>query len=524
MENRPSTDLNRWLAGSLLIVILILGGYLRFVGLDWDAEQHLHPDERFLTMVESSLIPVPNIGEYFDTSISTLNPNNQGHNFYVYGTLPIFMVRYLAEWLGFTGYGSIYLIGRMLSAVMDLLSVVLVFFIGSRLYNKKIGLVGAAFSAFAVLQIQQSHFFTVDTFATFFTLLAVYFAVEVVTVKDHKVDLVSYLFFGVALGMAAASKINAAPVALTLPLAGFIYWINLPEDKRESLAPKIFFYLVIAALVSLISFRIFQPYAFQGPGFFNFSLNENWVSGLKSLSAQTSGDVDFPPALQWARRPIWFSLKNMVLWGLGLPYGILAWFGFILMGWKIFSGKVWHSNLVIWSWTGLYFVWQTLQWNSTLRYQMPIYPLLAVFAGWILIELWNNLKGGSVQLLNWMVPARVLRSLLAAGGIFILLFTAGWAYSFSRIYTIPHPRVAATRWMFQNIPGPANLIIDTEEGLSQQLLSYPSGMIIQGESSWLTSFEAKKDGILTAVYFTEILNENPSINPLLLEITLNDQA
>jgi len=55
MDNKPSIDLNRWLVGFLLIVILIAGGYLRFVGLDWDAEQHLHPDERFLTMVESSL-------------------------------------------------------------------------------------------------------------------------------------------------------------------------------------------------------------------------------------------------------------------------------------------------------------------------------------------------------------------------------------------------------------------------------------------------------------------------------------
>ncbi len=83
MDNKPSTDINRWLVGILLIVILIAGGYLRFVGLDWDAEQHLHPDERFLTMVESSLLPVPNIGEYFDTSVSTLNPNNQGHSFKV---------------------------------------------------------------------------------------------------------------------------------------------------------------------------------------------------------------------------------------------------------------------------------------------------------------------------------------------------------------------------------------------------------------------------------------------------------
>ena len=143
MGIQRGNDINRWLTAILLLVILAGGSYLRYVGLDWDVEQHLHPDERFLTMVESSLVPVSNLRDYFDTSSSTLNPNNQGHGFYVYGTLPIFMVRYLAEWLGYTGYGNVYLIGRSLSAVMDLLSVALVFFIGTRLFNRKVGLIAA---------------------------------------------------------------------------------------------------------------------------------------------------------------------------------------------------------------------------------------------------------------------------------------------------------------------------------------------------------------------------------------------
>ena len=223
MSREGNTDLNRWLTAILLILILIAGTYLRFVGQDWDVEQHLHPDERFLTMVESSLLPVGSVGEYFDTANSTLNPTNRGHSYFVYGTLPIFMVRYLAEALDSTGYGSVYLVGRTLSAVMDLLSVALVFFIGARLYSRKVGIIGAAFSTFAVLQIQQSHFFTVDTFITFFTLLTVYFSVEVLTTNDNRINLSSYMLFGVALGMAVASKINAVPVALTLPLAAFVH-------------------------------------------------------------------------------------------------------------------------------------------------------------------------------------------------------------------------------------------------------------------------------------------------------------
>ena len=44
--------------------------------------------------------------------------------------------------------------------------------IASRLYDRRVALLAASFSALAVLQIQQSHFFTVDTVANLFILLS----------------------------------------------------------------------------------------------------------------------------------------------------------------------------------------------------------------------------------------------------------------------------------------------------------------------------------------------------------------
>ena len=126
---------------------------------------------------ETAITPVKNLGDYFNTAVSSLNPNNLGYGFYVYGTLPLFIVRYVAEWVNQTGYDQVYLVGRCLSALVDLMTVLLVFLIAIRLYKKvAIGLLAAAFAAFAVLSIQLSHFFTVDNFINFFTLLAFYFA------------------------------------------------------------------------------------------------------------------------------------------------------------------------------------------------------------------------------------------------------------------------------------------------------------------------------------------------------------
>ena len=506
-----------------LVLVLTIGGYLRIVGLDWDEEQHLHPDERFLTMVESSIEPVESVANYFDTETSTLNPENRGHGFFVYGTLPIFIVRYVAEAIGQTGYGEVYLIGRVLSAIADILSVFVVYMIGTRLFNQRLGLLSAAFSAFAVLQIQQSHYFTVDTFTTFFMILAVYFAVEVSKSSNDDLRLSSFIFFGLSLGMAVASKINAAPVAITLPLALLVHWYCLEEEEKSQLAPRILLYLALAGLTSLITFRILQPYAFSGPSFFNFRPNENWVSSLRSLQAQASGDVDFPPALQWARRPIWFSLKNMVFWGLGLPYGILAWAGFLWMGWKIIQMRKINPHLVLWAWTGLYFVWQSFQWNSTMRYQLPIYPLLAVFAAWLISELWKAAGQIKVTAGNLGRMRKILQGAVAIAGLICVILTAAWAFAFSSIYTGSHPRVEATGWIFENIPGPTTLLVKDEEGSElQQLLSYPDDLIIAGESMWQTNFLSRHTGSVSEVYFPAVINHDPVLEEVTIQVSISD--
>ena len=84
-----------WVLDLVMIVILIIAAVFRFTGIAWDGNQHLHPDERFLTMVETAISPVSSPAEYFDTANSKLNPNNYGYTFYVYGTLPLFIVRYV---------------------------------------------------------------------------------------------------------------------------------------------------------------------------------------------------------------------------------------------------------------------------------------------------------------------------------------------------------------------------------------------------------------------------------------------
>ncbi|NMD31124.1 MAG: hypothetical protein GYA80_05350, partial [Chloroflexi bacterium] len=147
---------------------------------------------------------------------------------------------------------------------------------------------------------------------------------------------------------AVASKVSAAPVALLLPVGAAIYYFRLPEAKRSEYLVIIARNVILAAVISVVVFRICQPYAFCGPGFFGVGLNPKWVANLKELASQSTGNVDFPPALQWARRPAWFGWWNMTVWGLGLPLGLLAWLAFLWMGWKVFFRREWHLHLLLW--------------------------------------------------------------------------------------------------------------------------------------------------------------------------------
>lgn len=521
----------------LLAAVLLLGGYFRFVGLNWDENQHLHPDERFLTMVAADIRSIgtaeealgtppaaeyqtwrlaypdefpdcPSWGGYFHTACSSLNPNNRGYPFYVYGTLPLFAVRYAGEWLGKTGYDEIHLVGRQFSAAMDLATIALVYLIAARLYRRRpLALLAAGFAAFSVLPIQLSHYFTVDTFTNFFGMLALLFAVLLLPAANRPEDgearisgpgpLAVYLLFGLALGLAAASKINAALLAALLPGAALIRYFALDAEARSRSEAAFLRNLILAALVSLVVFRVFQPYAFTGPGFLDIKPSAQWIATMRSLANQSTGDVDFPPALQWARRPISFSFTNMVVWGLGLPLGLLAWAGFLWMGYRIFRGER-RQHLLIWLWTGLYFAYQSLSFVRSMRYQMLVYPTLAIIAAWAAVALWDHFSArhreqGARKLGSF---GRVCAVLVGVG---VLLLTAGYAFAFTRIYTRPVTRVEASRWIYQNVPGPINLRIETDGGAVRQPVAYQSGAELRPGQTLSLAFRPRRAGQLAAL-------------------------
>ncbi|MDX1378976.1 MAG: DUF2298 domain-containing protein, partial [Anaerolineales bacterium] len=244
--------------------------------------------------------------------------------------------------------------------------------------------------------------------------------------------------------------------------------------------------LIIGGLAALISFRIFQPYAFDG-----ILPSEQWIANIQEQRVQARGDADLPWNLQWARRSPLFSFTNLTVWGFGLPLGILAWVGFLYMGWRIVKGEWRHA--LLWGWTAVYFVWQSLQFNPTMRYQLPIYPLLAMMAAWFVFEFARS-NVLTFKRLNFS------KSLSIVIGLTVLVLTAIWAFAFQSIYTRDEPRIAASRWIYQNVPGPINVQIQKlGDATYNQPLPFPVSGFIQAGSPYDTTFIAQSDGIADSI-------------------------
>jgi YYY domain-containing protein len=495
-------------------IILVFGLQLRLTKVNWDDGQHLHPDERYLSIVSSELQLPSGLGEYFDSAKSPLNPYNYGDSF-VYGTFPIFLNKVVSEWLdrdvdgsthwtadafrsiakpfgvnmehedgSFTfdaGYGSNQ-VGRVLSAIADVLTIALIFEVGRLLYGRGVGLVAAGLLSLTVLHIQYSHFFGSETWLALFVTATIYFSLRILKYGSGW----NYVFAGLVYGLALSTKLSALPVLGVPALAVLIrMWPYLKESCWQSSSAKIareqifrplawsFALLFVAGLV----FRIAQPYAFEGPGFFDvidvnlrlpgdlfstavidpthyLNLSPKFVQDISNLRNQQSGS-DFPPNVQWIGRTfIVFPLSNMALWGLGLPLAIAAFGSLIYAAWRAFRRDD-KASLLLVLWIVGYFLFIARGFNPTMRYLIPIYPPLVLLAGLGLVRLWQYAASGVAATalpLRFRALQTVTRPVLQGAVLLVLLGTGLWALAFTGIYRQDISRAQASYWIAANIP------------------------------------------------------------------------
>jgi len=421
----------------ILIVIVLIGAFLRFYDINWDQNEHLHPDERFLTMVGTAMKVPPTFIDYLNPQVSSMNPANLNYSFYVYGTFPVILDKYVAVATGNDNYESFTLLGRALSGFVDLLMVIFVFKT-AEVFEKRykthshIKYWSAFFYAVAVLPIQLSHFFAVDTFLNSFVFISFYTSLRFSLNRKLLWIILGGSFFGLAIA-SKASAIFISPLLL-------YFFITAYSEKNQIAKHDILLILrdlVIFGLATYLVGRIADPYLFQTGNLLDPQPSKLFLSNIKQLQALSNPQAWYPPGVQWIHKtPILFGLKNLVLYGVGIGYTIC-----ISLGVYYLVKKNRHTDLiVVFLWVLLFFLYQSLQSVQTMRYFLIIYPFLALLAG---IGFTYFAKSTN----------KIVQTLL-------LLIVIIWPLLFFSIYTKPISRVTASDWIYEHIP--PNSVILTE--------------------------------------------------------------
>jgi len=459
----------------LLILILSVGLYFRFIGVNWDQNQHLHPDERFLTMVGTAMKMPKSFSDYLNPKTSTFNPENIGYKFYVYGTFPVVLNKLLAAANGADNYNLFTIQGRMLSAFFDFLIILLVYKTAKLLTNRhpersegssdrrsrnasldssvtsfpqndNIALWAAFFYAIAVYPIQTSHFFTTDTFLNFFMFGSFYLALRYYVGALRAMPLQDLILSAIFFSLALACKISAVYI-LPLILFFIIRRVLLKESpfKGESFCKLIGFVLLIYFVL-----RLADPYYFQSANFFDPRLNSSFLNSIKSLTQFTRPDVWYPPTVQWIGKPVSFLLINLMFFGVGIPYFIFMVIGMV----SVIPTKqsAWRNLLnntlfLILLWVVGYFVYQSFQFVKSIRYTIYLYPFFAIFAGIGINFILERIKNNKT-------------SFIICNLLFVILLMV-WPLAFTSIYRQKHSRVAASEWIYKNLPGGSYILSES---------------------------------------------------------------
>lgn len=477
---------NQWFR-ALVVVAMILGLVLRLWNVDFDQRQHQHPDERFWAITADALAKQPAPAEHgtvigpvldwLDGQRSPSNPYRVNEEF-LYGPISLTIARSVSGWLrdgvdtgrqpasliarGIDAAGvplidhdgrarfddryQVDLVGRLIGALFDTLTIVVVAAIGRRLGGAKAGVIGAGLYAVCVLAIQYSHFLGSESLVGLGSALTVLATLRLDRGANSRRSWRTGLAVGAASGLALAAKLSAIGVAAVPAIGGaLLLW----RYRRRSDVVR----LAAMAVGALVTFRVLEPSAFNGLG---LSLSANFVHDVRRLPRLTS--ETWPPSFQWVGRTpvvqplLWlgrFTLGPGALLAFGLGLAALAlarwgdrWEGGRRFGRLMSPVGLWVSGTVAAA-VAIPFVYVIATAWPTGRYFYPMLPALYAIAG----------LGVAAALRLARRTRPPVRRAAAAAALVALGLSALWGVGFVHgVYGADNTRVTATRWIATHVP------------------------------------------------------------------------
>ncbi|MGI8589284.1 MAG: DUF2298 domain-containing protein [Chloroflexia bacterium] len=506
----------------VLSLVMIIAAFMRLYDVNFDQNTHQHPDERAITdwtINRVNLPPNTTLAQLLDPVHSPLNPRRPtegqplGSDMH-YGAMWLYIVKTVAvegsqlfhkpEWLTYDGLP---LVGRAVSGIFDLVTVFLVFLIGRRLYGKHAGLLAAVFSAFAVTQIQISHFYIAEPYLVTFLTAALYFSVVLMQNRRAWAAALAGLFLGFAL----ACKVSVAPVALLI-VAALVLRVAYrahtrrlgpptelddphglepakPEERASSVwaaARRAFALLVLAGVTTIVGATVGDPYGVLDSGLhISFDAGESipgttfftlgpmhlvaeqgkYLFQLGQEAAIQRGIADVPFTRQYIGTvPVLYHFQQLVEWGMGPASGVPAVIALLLAIFLAVRRRRAAEILLLSGMIPYFLTIVTLE-AKWMRYMLPLVPYMCVLAGGLLarglywsaairprIAEWRAARRRTVPF-GWRAR-RFAFPLITAVAV---LGSLAWATAFMNIYTHEESRVIASRWLARNLPPNASI-------------------------------------------------------------------
>ena len=485
-----------WLTAGALAAILVVALGLRLYGLGWDAgfDWTPHPDERaILSKTVQLSFPLDDLGSLFDAERSTWNPR-----WFPYGSMPLYalsVVRSVGSILTGAELHDLRLMARAVSALADVGTVAMAFALGARVYGRGAGLLAAALTALAVLHIQLSHFFAVDTLAALFSAAALFFLYRVALHGRPRDSALA----GVLIGLGLATKVSLFPIVAAFGVAHLLHVMGaFGQSRAFSLRLSSALWGAFMGVVAIGAvFVLAQPYAVL-----------DWSHFLADVSEQSEmvrRIRDYPYTRQYVdTTPYLYHARQLAAWGLGWPLGVVALAGlvyaalrgmrlahglaYLAVGWAapavmllLWDGIVaiaaasavalaallatlavrsasYRVEVLLLSWVAPYLLITGAFEVKFLRYLLPVTPFLLLFGSRMLCDLWRRAgewRGGGARPLATAAIAMVV----GATALYALAYVAG-------VYGQPLTSVRAGEWVRENAPRGAVILKEHwEEGL-----------------------------------------------------------
>jgi YYY domain-containing protein len=447
-----------------LAIVFLAALAVRLYGIDWDEGTDLHPDELFITkFVLSDRIrldwPV-DFARLLDPATSGLNPRSADpatgeFREFAYGALPLWVTDatgWVLSRLTGTDWNSTertYLVGRALSALFSALTILPVAALGVAAGGRAVGLLAATFAALAPMSIQLAHFFTTDSWLAFFVALSL--LVAVTAARTGRV--LHFALAGAAVGLAMATKGSVFSLAAPIVVA-----IAVDANRRLISGDGVAAMRAAAArtaacgVAAFVAFIVFEPYALLRP--------DVYLHSLRVQADIASGAFDVPfTRVYGGSVPLAYQVEQFVRWGYGPVAGILAAAGLVALGYLGVARRS-APALILASWVAAYGGVILLSEVKFLRYLEPLAPVLAVAAGLALYRL------SAVSPPRWLGMPR--QTVLAVA----LALSLAWTAAFVSIYAHENSRLAASRWIYAEIPPGSTLTAEYWDDALPRALGY----------------------------------------------------